>query len=94
MIGINFYKLENMLYLIKSGEYVKIGYTKDLQSRINIYKTHNPIIEIIDVIEGTRIDELYLHQLCEKYLYYGLLSFLLIYALVLLYTSSVPSNDI
>lgn len=32
-----------MLYLIRSGNYIKIGFTEDLDSRISQYETHNPI---------------------------------------------------
>lgn len=31
-----------MLYLIKSGSNLKIGFTSDLDSRLSQYKVHNP----------------------------------------------------
>jgi hypothetical protein len=31
-----------MLYLIKSGKYLKIGYAKDVSKRLKDYYTHNP----------------------------------------------------
>ena len=39
-----------MLYLIESGNYIKIGFSKDLDSlknRMITYKTHNPDIKLL-----------------------------------------------
>jgi len=36
-----------MLYLIKSTEYLKIGYTDNLDSRLKQYDTHNPNYELL-----------------------------------------------
>lgn len=62
-----------MLYLIKlKGEthtLLKIGYTKNLDKRLKTYKTHNPLIELVDVKEGSTIDESYLHDKLKKYLF-------------------------
>lgn len=48
-----------MLYLIKDSRgaktLVKVGITKDLQKRMNTYKTHNPLakcIEIANIADG------------------------------------------
>ncbi len=57
-----------MLYLIQTGEFYKIGYSKDfdtLRSRIKIYKTHNPIFKLLDINLGTRDDETIVHQNIE-----------------------------
>ena len=55
-----------MLYLIKlKGEtntLLKIGYTKDMDKRLKTYKTHNPLVELIDMKEGNTYDEFYLHN--------------------------------
>ena len=55
-----------MLYLIKlKGEtntLLKIGYTKDMDKRLKTYKTHNPLVELIDMKEGKTYDEFYLHN--------------------------------
>lgn len=57
-----------MLYLIQTGEFYKIGYSKDfntLRSRIKIYKTHNPIFKLLDINLGSRDDETMVHQNIE-----------------------------
>ena len=35
-----------MIYLIKSNNYLKIGYTSNIQSRTKAYNTHNPNYEV------------------------------------------------
>lgn len=57
-----------MLYLIKSGEYLKIGYTINLKKRIKQYLTHNPSISLLYTREGTTSDEYFLHKILSKYL--------------------------
>lgn len=56
-----------MIYLMESGEYYKIGYAKDVEKRMKAYNTHNPNYKLIDVIEGTKSDEVALHELCGEY---------------------------
>lgn len=51
-----------MLYLIKSQQYVKIGFTTDLEKRMSIYTTHNPDFELLDTCIGTLKDEKSLHK--------------------------------
>lgn len=54
-----------MLYLLKSGIYYKIGYTKNIQSlnkRIKAYNTHNPEYEFLGSCEGSRQLEKQLHK--------------------------------
>ena len=62
-----------MLYLIKlKGEtntLLKIGYTKNIDKRLKTYKTHNPLIELVDVKEGNTIDESFLHNKLKDYLF-------------------------
>lgn len=62
-----------MLYLIKlKGEtntLLKIGYTKNIDKRLKAYKTHNPLIELVDVKEGSIFDESCLHNQLKEYLF-------------------------
>ena len=62
-----------MLYLIKlKGEtntLLKIGYTKNIDKRLKTYKTHNPLIELVDVKEGSIFDESCLHNQLKEYLF-------------------------
>lgn len=54
-----------MLYLLQSGEFYKIGYSKDfktLRSRMNNYKTDNPYFKLLDINLGTRDDETKVHR--------------------------------
>lgn len=60
--------LMQTLYLIQSGNYLKIGITNNIPARIREYQTHNPDFNIISVRDGTRYDELFLHRLLKKYL--------------------------
>lgn len=55
-----------MLYLIKSGSNLKIGFTSDLDSRLSQYKVHNPDIRLLNYKSGTREDEKRLHTLCKN----------------------------
>ena len=55
------------LYLIKSGKYLKIGYTNNLDSRLKSYQTHNPNYQLLFIREGTQSDEYFLHKIFEKY---------------------------
>ena len=47
-----------MLYFIKSGNYCKIGFSKDkeaLLNRLRAYLTHNPSFQILDIRKGDQI---------------------------------------
>ena len=58
-----------MLYLIESGEYIKIGYTKNEASykrRVMSYRTMNPNFEILDTTEGSQEDEKMLQTYYKK----------------------------
>lgn len=57
-----------MLYLIKSGDFMKVGYTidaKSLKTRIKTYKTHNPNFEVLGVCQGTKAKEVKYHNKCN-----------------------------
>lgn len=58
-----------MLYLLKSENYLKIGYTNNLKERLKSYYTANPDIQLLHTIEGDKIDEAYLHNLFNDYHY-------------------------
>ena len=62
-----------MLYLIRlKGEtntLLKIGYTKDINKRLKTYKTHNPLVELVDIKEGSTSDESCLHNKLKEYLF-------------------------
>ena len=57
-----------MLYFIKSSKYFKIGFAKDVESRMGQYNTCNPDYELLDTAEGTQSDETQLHRRLKKYL--------------------------
>lgn len=58
-----------MLYLIKDRDYIKIGYTSNLDQRQKAYETTNCYAEVIMAKDGTRKDEFNLHKLCDKWHY-------------------------
>lgn len=62
-----------MLYFIKSGNYCKVGYTKNskaLFTRMKTYLTHNPSFQILDLQKGDLDDEKMIHVLIPKELYH------------------------
>ena len=46
-----------MLYLLKSGNYYKIGYTDNIEKRMDSYKTHNPDFILVGTKEGNKKEE-------------------------------------
>lgn len=61
-----------MIYLIKSSNYLKVGYSDKFEQRLESYRTSNPDFQVIDTFEqGTRQDEANLHKLMENHLHYG-----------------------
>jgi len=48
----NVLKGEDYLYIIKSNDLYKIGYTTNLKSRLNDYKVHFGLVELIYVYKG------------------------------------------
>ena len=62
-----------MLYFIKSGNYCKVGYTRDkksLFSRMQTYLTHNPSFQLLDLRNGESEDEKFIHILIPDELYH------------------------
>lgn len=60
-----------MIYLLKSNDKLKIGYTKNMYNRFMQYKNHNPDIELLYFKDGAESDESILLNKCNKYLVYG-----------------------
>lgn len=60
-----------MIYLIEDRDYLKIGYTKNLEDRLKSYKLHNPYAKLIASKDGNKKDEDNLMELCSKYNYQG-----------------------
>lgn len=58
-----------MIYLIKSGNYLKIGFAENVNKRMQCYITHNPDFELLDTKEGTTNDEKIIHKLCSPWLH-------------------------
>ena len=61
-----------MIYIIKSTDYLKVGYSQDeetLERRIINYNTHNPEYIILSVYEGSKNNEHDLHVLLSEYKY-------------------------
>lgn len=55
------------IYLMMDGNYVKVGFAKDVKQRMGGYRTHNPHCECIDSFEqGTKIDEEVIHEMMNK----------------------------
>ena len=64
-----------MLYLIKQEgkeqNYLKIGYTKDINDRLKAYNTHNANFELIESFEGEKDIEAYAHKILTQFKYKG-----------------------
>lgn len=64
-----------MIYLIKqegkNENYLKIGYTKDLDDRLKAYNTHNANFELIETFEGDKDVEAFAHKTLANLKYKG-----------------------
>ena len=60
-----------MIYLLKSNDKLKIGYTANFTARIKSYKTHNPDIEIVNMKIGEIEDEKTLHKEFQHLFLFG-----------------------
>lgn len=58
-----------MLYLVKSFNAIKIGSSNNLKSRMKKYKTHNPDFELLDIADGTEVEEKILHSKLQAFRY-------------------------
>ena len=54
--------IDCMLYLIKSVDYVKVGYANDVEKRMKSYKTENPNFELISIRNGNPVHEKMWHD--------------------------------
>lgn len=59
-----------MLYLIEDRKFIKIGYAKNIENRLEQYKLHNCYFKLVYTKPGNLHDERAIHKLCEKYRYY------------------------
>lgn len=57
-----------MLYLIESQGFLKIGFSDNIDKRIDSYHTENPNFKVLNTREGDRKDESYLHFLFKDYI--------------------------
>lgn len=57
-----------MIYLIEDDSYYKIGYTTNIYTRLNTYKTHNLNARLVSIKDGNLEDEKLLHNKLCKYL--------------------------
>lgn len=55
-----------MLYLVKSGNYLKVGFSNNIENREDSYNTDNPDFEFIHTRDGDRKDESYLHKILSS----------------------------
>ena len=65
--------MNTMLYFLKSGNYCKVGYTKNVTTffdRMRKYLTHNPSYQILDIQKGDMTDEQMIHAFIPKELYH------------------------
>lgn len=60
-----------MLYLIEDRDYLKIGYTANVEDRKKAYQLHNCYARFIAVKEGSATDERKLHKQCKQWHYQG-----------------------
>lgn len=64
-----------MIYFIKSGNYCKVGYSRDKKAffnRMRTYLTHNPSYQILDIRKGTQKTEENIHNMIpQELLHYG-----------------------
>lgn len=54
------------LYLIQSGDKIKLGYTKDILKRMSSYRTHNPHFKLLKTYYRSDA-ELFEKKLHKKY---------------------------
>lgn len=56
-----------LVYFIKSGNFLKIGYTTNLDSRLKAHQTSNPDFELLYTIPGQKFDESAFHERFKKF---------------------------
>ena len=61
-----------MVYFIKQNDYIKIGYTNNLNKRLNQLQVSSPVkLEVLGIIKGSLEDESNYHKMFSKYHSYG-----------------------
>lgn len=58
-----------MIYIIKSGQYLKIGYCSKLHQRMRDYIANNPDVELLGINSGDKNLENLIQKECYKYNY-------------------------
>ena len=57
-----------LVYFVRSGDFVKVGFTNNLPSRLGTLQTGSPYrIEVLGICEGSRQDEKDLHGYLERH---------------------------
>jgi hypothetical protein len=51
-----------IIYFVRSGNFLKIGWTSNLEQRMESFETCNPDVELLAAIGGTLKEESDLHQ--------------------------------
>lgn len=57
----------NKVYLIESGNYYKIGFSNNLETRSSVYDTHNPDWKLIDYFVAPQYIEKEIHAKCRPF---------------------------
>lgn len=61
----------NKIYLIESGNYYKIGFAKNLETRFSAYDVHNPDWKLVDYFVAPQYIEKEIHSECEPFKHRG-----------------------
>lgn len=56
-----------MIYVITSGDYLKVGYSKNVCTRLKSYETSNPDVNVISYSSGSISDEKDLHEKLKSF---------------------------
>jgi DNA-binding Lrp family transcriptional regulator len=60
-----------MVYAVKLGNNLKIGYSGNIRNRLNSFKTTNPDLILLALKHGTHLEERRLHYIFKEYLIHG-----------------------
>ena len=63
--------VERVVYFVRSADFVKIGMTCDVDTRLSTLRRANPNITLIGIATGGLALERHLHTLFSRYRYYG-----------------------
>ena len=63
---------EGYVYFVRCGEYIKIGYTSDPNTRMSKFRTNNPYVcELVAIMKGGRIREAEIQRQFSEHLHRG-----------------------